>query len=73
MSEDRAAKLHAGHMGVCAVLVNVLVDKGIITLDELQARFEQARDAASRCSGGPAVARVLEDMLRYLEQPAIRD
>jgi hypothetical protein len=31
--------------------------------------FEQAHEAASQCSGGPEIARALEDMLGYLEQP----
>jgi hypothetical protein len=72
MNEDRTAKLYAGHMGVVAVLVNVLIDKGVISADELRERFEQAHGAAMRCSpGGPEVAVVLEDMLAYLE-PARR-
>jgi len=72
MNEDRTAKLYAGQMGICAVLVNVLIDKGVITEDELRERFEQAHGAAMRCSsGGPEVAVVLEDMPAYLE-PARR-
>ena len=67
MNEDRTATLYAGQMGVISVLVNVLIDKGIITQSELRKRFEQAHEAASRCSGGPGVAVVLEDMLTYLE------
>ena len=67
MNEDRTAKLYAGHMGICAVLVSVLIDKGVITQNELRKRFEQAHEAASQCSAGPAIALVLEDMLRYLE------
>jgi hypothetical protein len=50
MNEDRAAKPYAGHMGVCAVLVNVLIDKGVITEIELRERFEQAHEAAARRS-----------------------
>ena len=57
-------------MGIVAVLVNVLIDKGVITEDELRERFEQARDAARHCSSGPGIAVVLEDMLTYLEMPA---
>ena len=72
MNEDRTAKLYASQMGIIAVLVNVLVDKGVITENELRERFEQAHEAASRCSGGPGVAVVLMDMLKYLE-PAQRD
>ena len=72
MNEDRIDKLYAGHMGIVAVLVNVLIDKGVITESELRQRFEQAHEAASRSSGGPGVAIVLEDMLTYLE-PVRRD
>src|SRR6478672_13680069 len=50
MKDDRTAKLYAGQMGIAAVLVNVLMDKGVITQDELRDRFEQAHAAASRCS-----------------------
>ena len=70
MTEDHTAKLSAGHMGICAVLVNILIDKGVITESELRERFEHAHEAASRCSGGPGVAIVLEDMLTYLARPA---
>ena len=35
MIEDRSAKLYAGQMGIVAVLVNVLIDKGVISQDEL--------------------------------------
>src|SRR6185436_12571294 len=47
MNEDRTAKLYAGQMGIVAVLINVLIDKGVITENELRERFEQAREAAS--------------------------
>ena len=67
MDDDRTAKLYAGHMGIVAVLLNVLIDKGIISQDELRERFAQAHEAACGCSGGPGVAVVLEDMLTYLE------
>ena len=67
-----SAKLYAGQMGIVAVLVNVLIDKGIISQDELRERFEQAHEAASQCSGGPGIAIVLEDMLTYLA-PVGRD
>jgi sugar diacid utilization regulator len=53
MNEDRTAKLYAGQMGIIAVLVNVLIDKGVITASELRERFERAHEAASRCSAGP--------------------
>jgi hypothetical protein len=67
MNEDHTAKLYAGQMGIVAVLVNVLIDKGVITQGELRERFEQAHEAASQCADGPSVAVVLEDMLTYLE------
>ncbi len=67
MNKDRTAKLYAGQMGIVAVLVNVLIDKGVISQDKLRERFEQAREAASACSGGRGIFVVLEDMLTYLE------
>jgi len=70
MKDDRSAKLYAGQMGIAAVLVNVLIDKGIISQTELRQRFEQAHAAASGCSGGRGIAIVLEDMLTYLDGPA---
>ncbi len=68
---DEAAKLFAGHLGVCAVLVDVLIDKGIISQSELFNRFQQAHVAACQCSAGPAVAHALSEMVEYLE-PAAR-
>jgi hypothetical protein len=65
--DDDFAKLFAGHMGICAVLLNVLIDKGIVSPEELRDRFEQAREAATRCSGGPATAEALAEIVRYLD------
>ena len=70
MKDDRTGILYAGHMGIAAVLVNVLIDKGIISQSELRKRFEQAHAAASGCSGGRGIAIVLEDILTYLGGPA---
>ena len=70
MNQLSLAKLYAGHMGIIAVLVNVLIDKGLISESELRERFEQAHKAASRCSGGPELALVLEEMLRYVSNVA---
>ena len=67
---DRVAKIFAGHMGVCAVLVNVLIERGVISEDDLADRFRQAHDAASKSSGGNDVAHVLWSMLDYLERRA---
>lgn len=60
------AKLFAGHMGTCAVILNVLIDKGVISQDELRERFEQARDAAVKCSGGRETAAALAEIVHYL-------
>jgi polysaccharide deacetylase 2 family uncharacterized protein YibQ len=64
---DDFAKTLAGHLGVAAVLANVLIDKGIVTRDELCDRFRQAEEAAARSAGGLASAQILAAMLRYLE------
>jgi hypothetical protein len=61
------SKLDAGQMGIMAVLVNVLIDKGVTSPSELRKRFEQAHEAASQCSGAPAIVRAFEDMLSYPE------
>ena len=65
---DRLSKQLAGHFGVFAVLANVLIDKGIVSNDELADRFRQAHGAACQCSGGPEVAQALGEMVRYLAQ-----
>lgn len=65
--DDQAGKLFAGHMGVCAVLVNLLIDKGIVRRRELVERFQQAQVAASQCSGGPMVAHALAEMVDYIQ------
>ena len=64
------AQLHAGHLGVHAVLANVLIDKGIISREELCQRMRQGFDAAVQSSGGQESARVLEAMLNYLDPTA---
>ena len=67
MSDD-VAKVFAGHLGVAAVLANVLIDTGVISREELCDRFRQAQDAASRSVGGPQTARILAAMLAHLEK-----
>ena len=37
---DQVAKLHAGNIQVCADLLNVLIDKGVISRGELLDRFQ---------------------------------
>jgi len=64
---DQAAKLFAGQTGVCAVLVDVLIDKGIISHSEFFDRFQRAHAAAGRWSGGFGAARALTDIIAYLE------
>ena len=63
---EKTAKLFAGQIGVCAVLINILVDKGIISEGELRERFEQAHEAAALSSGGPECAAALAALVEYL-------
>jgi hypothetical protein len=42
MNGDRIAKHYAGQRGICAVLVNVIVDKAVISQSELRERFNQS-------------------------------
>src|SRR5262245_40939706 len=65
--DDYCAKLFAGQMGISAVIANVLVDKGVIGIEEFSSRFHQAHGAASRCSSGPATAHALAEIIRYLD------
>ena len=67
MMVDDFAKLHAGHMGVHAVLANVLIDKGIVSREELCERLRQAYQAAVQSPGGSQSAAVLAGMVHYLE------
>ncbi len=61
-------KLLAGHLGLAAVISNVLIDKKIISREDLCACFRQAHQAAARSSGGAVTAQVLAAMVEYLEQ-----
>jgi hypothetical protein len=64
---DDLAKLHAGHLGVHAILANVLIDKGIVSREELCQRMQQGLEAAAQSSAGLESAQVLAAMLHYLE------
>lgn len=64
---DRLASAVAGQLGVSAVLANVLIDKGIVSRDELCDRFCQAHDAALSSVGGDETARLLAAMVCYLK------
>jgi CheY-like chemotaxis protein len=48
---DQAAKLFAGRLDACAVLADVLIEKGIVSRRELVERFERA-DAATGLRSG---------------------
>jgi CheY-like chemotaxis protein len=64
---DQAAKLFAAHAGVCAVLVDMLIDKGIISQGEACDRFKRAQSAVGHWAGGRAAARELADIVAYLK------
>jgi CheY-like chemotaxis protein len=64
--DDHAAKPLTGHIGVCAVLVDMLIDKGIISQSEVFDRFRRAHSAADRRPSGWAAARELADIVAYL-------
>jgi CheY-like chemotaxis protein len=66
---DQAARMPAGQMGVCAVLVDLLIDKGIVSQRELFDRVRQAQAATGRWSGGFGAARALADIMACLEPP----
>jgi hypothetical protein len=65
---DEMGKLLAGQLGLAAVIANVLIDKGIITREELCERLHQAHDAALKSSAGPLGAQVLAGLPSYLER-----
>lgn len=65
--EDRVSRLFAGHLGVSAVLANILIDKRIVSREEVLSYFQQAHDAAARCPGGTEVAQALAAMISYLD------
>jgi hypothetical protein len=64
--QDKTEKLFAGQVGVCAVLINILLDKGVISQAELRERLEQAHAAAALSSGGPECAAALAALVDYL-------
>jgi CheY-like chemotaxis protein len=63
---DQAARLLAGHTGVCAVLVDMLIDKGIVSQSELLDRFQRAQSTAGHWSESRVAARELADIVAYL-------
>jgi hypothetical protein len=65
--DDRVAKLFAGHMGVSAVLANILIENKVVSREEAIFRLRQAHDAATKCSGGVEVAQALAAMISYLD------
>jgi CheY-like chemotaxis protein len=64
---DQPARITDAQIGVCAVLVDVLIDKGIVTQGELLDRLRQAQGGSGRRSGGFGAARALADMVAHLE------
>jgi CheY-like chemotaxis protein len=64
---DQAARMRSGQMDVCAVLVDLLIEKGIVSRRELFDRVRQARDATGRWTGGFGAARALADIMACLE------
>jgi CheY-like chemotaxis protein len=73
---EQALRLSDGQMRVCAVLVDLLIQKGIVTERELFDRLRQAQAPAGRRSGGFGAARALADIVAYLDpedSPAVHD
>jgi CheY-like chemotaxis protein len=64
---DPAAKLLAGHAGLCAVLVDMLIDKGIVSRSELLDRFERAQSVGGDGSESRVAVRGPADIVAYLE------
>ncbi len=60
---DELGKLLAGQLSLVAVLANVLIDKGIVTREELCERFQQAHDAAMQSSAAPLGAQMLAELI----------
>ena len=67
---DELGKLLAGQLGLAAVLANVLIDKGIVTREELCERFQQAHDAAMQSTAASLGAQMLAELISYLEDGA---
>lgn len=61
-------RLLAGQLGVAAVIANVLIDKGIVSREELCDRLRQAHDAALNSSAGALGAQTLGGLVSYLEE-----
>jgi CheY-like chemotaxis protein len=65
---EQALRLSDGQMRVCAVLADLLIDKGIVTQGELFDRLRQAQASAGRRSGGQGDAdRALADIMAHFE------
>jgi CheY-like chemotaxis protein len=67
---DQPAGMSDGQMAVCAVLVDVLIEKGIVTHGELLERLKKAQAASGRRFGGFGAARALADIVAGLEPDA---
>ena len=68
---EQALRLSDGQMRVCALLVDLLIDKGVVTEREVLDRLRQ-----DRWSGGFGVARALADIVARLDpedSPAAHD
>jgi CheY-like chemotaxis protein len=64
---EQAARLSDGQIRVCAVLVDLLIDKGIVTQGEFFDRLRQAQATAGRWSGGHGAAHALADIMADAE------
>lgn len=64
---EQASRHSDGQMRVCAVLVDLLIDKGIVTQGELFDRLRQVQAAAGRWSGGRGADRALADIMAHIE------
>jgi CheY-like chemotaxis protein len=60
--KDQAAMLFSGRADACAVLIDLLIDKGIVSQDEVLDRLQRARSAGNRTA-----ACELADIVEYLK------
>jgi hypothetical protein len=60
------AKLQAGQSALVMALMGLLIDKGVLTREDLIAELERVSAEASRSEGGLATASVVDNVLNWL-------
>jgi hypothetical protein len=63
---EMLAQFNAGHITVMTTLIGLLIDKGLVTREEIIARYSRLRDETMASAGGEPMLQATEAVLSFV-------